>query len=75
VRGIAIALVMALHFVHDAITPTNLFERTAVTVTNYGLWGVDLFFVLSGFLITMSTGSAHGRIAVCCAFSINESKN
>jgi peptidoglycan/LPS O-acetylase OafA/YrhL/glycosyltransferase involved in cell wall biosynthesis len=52
VRGIAIALVMALHFVNNAITPTNLIERAAVTITNYGLWGVDLFFVLSGFLIT-----------------------
>jgi peptidoglycan/LPS O-acetylase OafA/YrhL len=52
VRGIAIALVMSLHFVNNAITPTNIVERAAVTITNYGLWGVDLFFVLSGFLIT-----------------------
>ena len=45
-------MVMALHFVNNGITPTNLLESAAVKITNYGLWGVDLFFVLSGFLIT-----------------------
>ncbi len=52
IRGIAIAMVMALHFVNNQVVPTNVLERAAVTLTNYGLWGVDLFFVLSGFLIT-----------------------
>ncbi len=52
VRGAAIAMVMALHFVNNGVTPTNLLEQAAVKITNYGLWGVDLFFVLSGFLIT-----------------------
>jgi peptidoglycan/LPS O-acetylase OafA/YrhL len=51
VRGLAIALVVALHFVYP-IAPHNLIERVASRMAGYGLWGVDLFFVLSGFLIT-----------------------
>lgn len=50
-RGLAIALVMALHFVYP-LKEQNLVERVAARVSGYGLWGVDLFFVLSGFLIT-----------------------
>jgi peptidoglycan/LPS O-acetylase OafA/YrhL len=42
---------MVLHFV-GGITPENVFERAAAKVSSYGLWGVDLFFVLSGYLIT-----------------------
>jgi len=53
VRGVAIAMVMALHFVCSQITaPDSWLERVAAKVTGYGNWGVDLFFVLSGFLIT-----------------------
>ena len=51
VRGLAILAVMALHFCGE-ITPVNIFERSVAKVTGYGVWGVDLFFVLSGFLIT-----------------------
>ena len=51
VRGLAIALVLSVHFVGDA-TPTNGLQRALVKLANYGVWGVDLFFVLSGFLIT-----------------------
>lgn len=51
VRGVAILGVMLLHFV-GSISAQSTLERVAVKLTTYGVWGVDLFFVLSGFLIT-----------------------
>jgi peptidoglycan/LPS O-acetylase OafA/YrhL len=51
VRGLAILMVLVFHFVGQML-PTNGVERAIVGVTKYGLLGVDLFFVLSGFLIT-----------------------
>jgi len=50
-RGLAILMVMAVHFVGNA-TPLTPAERFAVKLSSYGVLGVDLFFVLSGFLIT-----------------------
>lgn len=50
-RGLAILLVMSLHFIGNT-QQTNGFERAIGFVTGYGLLGVELFFVLSGFLIT-----------------------
>ncbi len=51
VRGLAILMVMLLHFVGN-VPPVDGIERAIVGVTNYGSYGVELFFVLSGFLIT-----------------------
>ena len=51
VRGLAVLMVLVFHFV-GAMAPSNMIERVIVRVTNYGSFGVELFFVLSGFLIT-----------------------
>src|SRR3974390_2560083 len=51
VRGLAILMVLLLHFVGN-VPPTNGPERVIAAVTNYGAYGVELFFILSGFLIT-----------------------
>lgn len=53
IRGIAILLVMAFHFWIVAIAGGTLpWERLYGDVAGMGWIGVDLFFVLSGFLIT-----------------------
>ncbi len=51
VRGLAIAMVCALHFVGDT-RPMGTLDSAVVRACNFGMYGVDLFFVLSGFLIT-----------------------
>ncbi len=51
VRGLAIVLVLFVHFVGDD-KPRGLVEHFVTRLSSYGAWGVDLFFVLSGFLIT-----------------------
>lgn len=51
VRGVAILMVLCVHFIGDSPAHTAL-GRAMVKLANYGIWGVDLFFVLSGFLIT-----------------------
>src|ERR1700674_1160908 len=52
-RGIAILLVMIFHFWHIGVTTgPALWERFYANAANVGWAGVDLFFVLSGFLIT-----------------------
>jgi peptidoglycan/LPS O-acetylase OafA/YrhL len=51
VRGLAILMVLMLHFIGDA-SPTTVFEAAIIRVCGFGMFGVDLFFVLSGFLIT-----------------------
>jgi peptidoglycan/LPS O-acetylase OafA/YrhL len=44
-------MVLLLHFIGNTV-PTNGIERAIVGVTSYGSYGVELFFILSGFLIT-----------------------
>jgi peptidoglycan/LPS O-acetylase OafA/YrhL len=51
VRGLAILMVLLFHFVANT-TSTNRFEAGVNYLLSYGALGVDLFFVLSGFLIT-----------------------
>ena len=51
VRGLAIIMVLFVHFIGDA-QAYSAFERILMKASNYGLNGVDLFFVLSGYLIT-----------------------
>lgn len=49
-RGVAILLVLMLHFV--ILKPTSPTTGWLRAITGVGWMGVDLFFVLSGFLIT-----------------------
>jgi peptidoglycan/LPS O-acetylase OafA/YrhL len=62
VRGLAIIMVLFVHFIGDA-QPYGAFERFLMKASNYGFYGVDLFFVLSGYLITGilydSKGASH----------------
>ena len=53
-RGLAVLLVMAYHaFAYEmTLEPWHGLGRVLATLTNLGWLGVDLFFVLSGFLIT-----------------------
>jgi peptidoglycan/LPS O-acetylase OafA/YrhL len=51
IRGLAVLMVLVFHFI-GCVPATNGFERFIVRVTSYGAGGVELFFVLSGFLIT-----------------------
>jgi peptidoglycan/LPS O-acetylase OafA/YrhL len=52
IRGLAISLVLLHHF-YELTTPEPLLvDRIAFGVAESGWVGVDLFFVLSGFLIT-----------------------
>jgi len=60
VRGLAILMVMAVHFVGDAPASGPL-QKLVVKAASYGLLGVDLFFVLSGFLITGLLLDAKGQ--------------
>jgi len=51
IRGLAILMVLLLHFAGDILV-TNRAEAVVAGIAKYGSYGVELFFVLSGFLIT-----------------------
>jgi peptidoglycan/LPS O-acetylase OafA/YrhL len=53
IRGLAIICVMAYHFTNRLLLNDIINEHTALTSLMYSGWlGVDLFFALSGYLIT-----------------------
>jgi len=51
-RGLAILLVLLLHFTTDMTPPDGSLAASVRAAFQVGWIGVDLFFVLSGFLIT-----------------------
>jgi peptidoglycan/LPS O-acetylase OafA/YrhL len=60
VRGLAILAVLLFHFAGE-VHPVGAFERVLVRVLGYGSLGVDLFFALSGFLITDILVATHAK--------------
>jgi peptidoglycan/LPS O-acetylase OafA/YrhL len=66
-RGIAILLVLFRHF-FEQLHPVGLTGRIVSALTSAGWCGVDLFFVLSGFLITrnllLREGTVRERLAI-----------
>jgi peptidoglycan/LPS O-acetylase OafA/YrhL len=51
-RGIAVLLVMIFHYCEPLYHKQTIFSKIVFKLTHFGWCGVDLFFVLSGFLIT-----------------------
>ena len=67
-RGIAILLVVASHFVGNLRITADGAAWVLVAVAHAGWTGVDLFFVLSGFLITGILVDARGSKSYFKAF-------
>lgn len=58
-RGVAIALVLVHHLF--VFTPTGASSRWVESLVEFASHGVDLFFVLSGFLITTQLAAGRAR--------------
>jgi peptidoglycan/LPS O-acetylase OafA/YrhL len=52
IRGLAVLLVLVFHIFQVEPVPQHSLLRLGYAATRFGQTGVDLFFVLSGFLIT-----------------------
>ncbi len=64
IRGIAALAVFCHHVLYTSISHPeqwNWAVRAAYSMSRFGLWGVDLFFVLSGYLITSTLLLDRGR--------------
>jgi peptidoglycan/LPS O-acetylase OafA/YrhL len=63
-RGVAIFMVMSFHYINNQLhEATTVPARVLYKLTSYGWVGVDLFFVLSGYLI--------GSILIANSYSQN----
>jgi len=65
--GFAVLWVMLYHFVHGAEHHNHLLQAV-FRFLHFGDWGVDLFFVLSGFLITGILFDAKGSANYSSSF-------
>lgn len=56
-RAVAIAVVLGRHWLGAGLADdqSSAFDQIAIDIFRHGMWGVTLFFVISGFLITRST--------------------
>lgn len=65
-RGLAILLVIGIHFFDLCRYVTNVKPSGVYSVFGHGYWGVNIFFVISGFLIASTSvrDSGAGGIAV-----------